>query len=34
VQVEDGSIGHAKIRVGDTVVLAFDGRAKSGPRPA
>jgi len=26
VQVEDGSIGHAEIRVGDTVVLAFDRR--------
>ncbi|WP_327358565.1 VOC family protein [Streptomyces sp. NBC_01304] len=24
VQVEDGSIGHGEIRVGDTVVLAFD----------
>ena len=26
VQVEDGSIGHAEIRVGETVVLAFDRR--------
>jgi PhnB protein len=26
VRVEDGSIGHAEIRVGDTVVLAFDRR--------
>jgi PhnB protein len=26
VPVEDGSIGHAEIRVGDTVVLAFDRR--------
>ncbi|WP_240629852.1 VOC family protein [Specibacter cremeus] len=27
VAVEDGSIGHAEIRVGDTVLLAFDRRA-------
>jgi PhnB protein len=27
VPVEDGSIGHAEIRVGDTVLLAFDQRA-------
>jgi uncharacterized glyoxalase superfamily protein PhnB len=27
VPLEDGSIGHAEIRVGDTVVLAFDRRA-------
>ena len=27
VPLEDGSIGHAEIRVGDTVVLAFDQRA-------
>jgi uncharacterized glyoxalase superfamily protein PhnB len=26
VQLEDGSIGHAEIRVGDTVLLAFDRR--------
>lgn len=26
VTVEDGSIGHAEIRVGDTVLLAFDRR--------
>src|SRR3954452_2399213 len=26
VPLEDGSIGHAEIRVGDTVVLAFDRR--------
>ncbi|MET8998578.1 VOC family protein [Amycolatopsis sp. Hca4] len=26
VPLEDGSIGHAEIRVGDTVVLAFDQR--------
>jgi PhnB protein len=26
VAVEDGSIGHAEIRVGDTVLLAFDRR--------
>jgi PhnB protein len=27
VPLEDGSIGHAEIRVGDTVLLAFDQRA-------
>ncbi|MEU9315098.1 VOC family protein [Streptomyces sp. NPDC048295] len=27
VSTEDGSIGHGEIRVGDTVVLAFDRRA-------
>jgi PhnB protein len=27
VPLEDGSIGHAEIRVGDTVLLAFDRRA-------
>lgn len=27
VATEDGSIGHGEIRVGDTVVLAFDRRA-------
>jgi len=27
VPLEDGSIGHAEIRVGDTVLLAFDTRA-------
>jgi uncharacterized glyoxalase superfamily protein PhnB len=27
VAVEDGTIGHAEIRVGDTVLLAFDRRA-------
>jgi PhnB protein len=26
VRVEDGSIGHGEIRIGDTVVLAFDRR--------
>src|SRR3712207_9582409 len=26
VPLEDGSIGHAEIRIGDTVVLAFDQR--------
>ena len=29
VPVEDGSIGHAEIRVGDTVLLAFDQGAVS-----
>ena len=24
---EDGSIGHAEIRIGDSVVMMFDGRA-------
>lgn len=27
VRVEDGSIGHGEIRIGDTVLLAFDRRA-------
>jgi len=27
VPLEDGSIGHAEIRVGDTILLAFDQRA-------
>jgi PhnB protein len=27
VPLEDGSIGHAEIRVGDTIVLAFDQRS-------
>lgn len=27
VRVEDGSIGHAEVRIGDTVVLAFDRRS-------
>jgi PhnB protein len=27
IAVEDGTIGHAEIRVGDTVLLAFDRRA-------
>lgn len=31
VPLEDGSIGHAEIRVGDTVLLAFD-RMKGWPR--
>jgi PhnB protein len=26
VQLEDGSIGHAEIRIGDTILLAFDQR--------
>ena len=30
IAVEDGSIGHGEIRVGDTVVLAFD-RRPNGP---
>jgi uncharacterized glyoxalase superfamily protein PhnB len=34
VQVEDASIGHAEIRVGDTVVLAFDRRGGCGSLPA
>ncbi|GHJ93342.1 hypothetical protein SNE510_28610 [Streptomyces sp. NE5-10] len=37
VAVEDGTIGHGEIRVGDTVVLAFDRRpdrpATPPPRP-
>jgi PhnB protein len=27
VPLEDGSIGHAEIRVGDTILLAFDQRS-------
>ena len=27
IPLEDGSIGHAEIRVGDTILLAFDQRA-------
>jgi uncharacterized glyoxalase superfamily protein PhnB len=34
VQVEDASVGHAEIRVGDTVVLAFDRRGGCGSLPA
>ncbi len=34
VQTEDGSIGHGEIRVGDTVVLAFDRRPEWPPTPS
>jgi PhnB protein len=34
VVVEDGSIGHAEIRVGDTVLLAFDRRPEWPVMPA
>ncbi len=34
VRLEDGSIGHAEIRVGDTVLLAFDQRAGWPAMPA
>lgn len=34
VPVEDGSIGHGEIRVGDTVVLAFDRAAEWPVMPA
>ncbi|MFI0261962.1 VOC family protein [Streptomyces sp. NPDC017056] len=34
VAVEDGTIGHGEIRVGDTVVLAFDRRADWPVMPA
>ncbi|MDR3081837.1 MAG: VOC family protein, partial [Streptomyces sp.] len=34
VPTEDGSIGHAEIRVGDTVVLAFDRHADWSPVPS
>ncbi|MFI9769629.1 VOC family protein [Streptomyces sp. NPDC052415] len=34
VRTEDGSIGHGEIRVGDTVVLAFDRRADWPPTPS
>ncbi|NEY32437.1 VOC family protein [Streptomyces sp. PRKS01-65] len=34
VSSEDGSIGHAEIQVGDTVVLAFDRHADWPPMPS
>jgi len=34
VRLEDGSIGHAEIRVGDTVLLAFDQRPNWPAMPA
>ncbi|MGW2014236.1 VOC family protein [Streptomyces sp. NPDC001927] len=34
VPLEDGTIGHGEIRVGDTVVLAFDRRADWPPMPS
>jgi PhnB protein len=34
VPLEDGSIGHAEIRIGDTVVLAFDRRDGWPPTPS
>ncbi|MFD9010284.1 VOC family protein [Streptomyces sp. NPDC059552] len=34
VSVEDGSIGHGEIRIGDTVVLAFDRRPDWPATPA
>lgn len=34
VEVEDGSIGHAEIRIGDTVLLAFDQRPDWPSMPA
>ncbi|MFF3346591.1 VOC family protein [Streptomyces sp. NPDC002779] len=34
VQTEDGLIGHGEIRVGDTVVLAFDRRPDWPPMPS
>ncbi|MFE5393271.1 VOC family protein [Streptomyces sp. NPDC056568] len=34
VEVEDGTVGHGEIRVGDTVVLAFDRRADWPVMPA
>ncbi|MBC2932725.1 VOC family protein [Nocardioides sp. zg-1228] len=34
VAVEDGSIGHGEVRVGDTVVLAFDRRPEWPPMPS
>jgi PhnB protein len=33
VPLEDGSIGHAEVRVGDTVLLAFDQRGGRVPDP-
>lgn len=34
VATEDGAIGHGEIRVGDTIVLAFDRQADWPPLPA
>lgn len=34
IRTEDGSIGHGEIRVGDTVVLAFDRRPDWPPMPS
>jgi PhnB protein len=34
VATEDGAIGHAEIRVGDTMLLAFDSRPDWSPLPA
>ncbi|MGZ3119491.1 VOC family protein [Streptomyces sp. H62] len=34
VEVEDGTVGHGEIRVGDTVVLAFDRRSDWPVMPA
>jgi uncharacterized glyoxalase superfamily protein PhnB len=34
VRTEDGSIGHGEIRIGDTVVLAFDRRPEWPPMPS
>jgi PhnB protein len=34
VPLEDGSIGHAEIRVGDTILLAFDQRPDWPDRPS
>jgi uncharacterized glyoxalase superfamily protein PhnB len=31
---EDGTIGHAEVRIGDSVVMMFDGRPEWGPTPA
>jgi PhnB protein len=34
VEHEDGSIGHAEVRIGDSVVMTFDGRPEWGETPA
>lgn len=31
---EDGTIGHAEVRIGDSVVMLFDAKATWGPTPA
>jgi uncharacterized glyoxalase superfamily protein PhnB len=34
VENEDGKVGHAEVRIGDSVVMTFDGRPEWGDTPA